>query len=222
MKELSLPNRLPRDPLLLVRRWLAAVQAAEIQQNFNALTLATVGVDGIPSARVVLLKEVADPGYGVFYTHYHSRKAQEIEATGVAAGVMHWDPLGRQIRFEGPVVRSPTTESDHYFASRSWRSQLNAMASQQSQPLTSHRQLLQHAKRIARDHGVDVSDENLTGSLFPRPPEWGGYRFWFRAIEFWVSGVDRFHHRVRYQRSLKLHDSGKARVGGWQKHRLQP
>ena len=88
--------------------------------------------------------------------------------------------------------------------------------------MISHRELLQRAQRIARDHGVDINDKTLTGSLFPRPPEWGGYRFWFRAIEFWVSGVDRFHHRVRYQRGLTLDAQGRPHAGDWQKQRLQP
>ncbi len=219
---MELPNPPPPDPVTLVSEWLDAARRAGIQDNFNAMTLATVAESGQPSARVVLLKEVHPSGYGVFYTHYDSRKGEELAATGVAAGVMHWDPLGRQIRFEGPVIQSPAAESDRYFATRSWRSQINALVSEQSRPLTSENELSDRAQMIARQHGLELHGSEDQSVSLPRPPDWGGYRFWFRSIEFWVSGTDRFHDRVLYQRQLELSASGDAKPGHWQSQRLQP
>src|SRR5690606_23669650 len=113
-------------PFVLVRRWLDEA-AAGPRRNPHAIALATVGEHGRPGVRMVLLKSVAEEGgYVVFYTNYRSRKGRELERYPWAAAVLYWEELGRQIRLEGPVVKSPADESDEYFASRPFRSQLNA------------------------------------------------------------------------------------------------
>jgi pyridoxamine 5'-phosphate oxidase len=132
--------------------------------------------------------------------------------------VLYWHELGRQIRFEGVVVRSPATESDAYFATRPWRSQLNAWSSEQSRPLDDPALLEQRAAQIAAERATAAA---ATQSL-PRPDFWGGYRLWFEAVELWVEGQDRFHERLRYDRRLTRRDEHTFTAGRWQSQRLQP
>jgi pyridoxamine 5'-phosphate oxidase len=204
----------PDDPVPTAAQWLADAEALG-RRNANALALATTDAAGRPSVRMVLLKELAPAGYGVFYTHYGSRKAAELSATQRAAGVLYWHELGRQIRFEGVVLRSPAAESDAYFATRPWRSQLNAWSSEQSRPLDDPAELERRAAKIAAEHG---------GAAKPlaRPDSWGGYRLWFEAVELWVEGRDRFHERVRYERRLARRDDHSFVADRWRKQRLQP
>ena len=125
----------PEDPVRAAAQWLGEADALG-RRNANAMALASVDGEGRPSARMVLLKELAPLGYAVFYTNYGSRKAGELLSTGRAAAVLYWHELGRQLRFEGRVVRSPAAESDAYFATRPLASQINAWSSEQSRPLT--------------------------------------------------------------------------------------
>jgi pyridoxamine 5'-phosphate oxidase len=208
----GLPTPLPDDPVPTVAAWLADVTAGGKRRNPNALALATADASGRPSVRMVLVKEIAPSGYLVFYTNYGSRKAAELDR-GRAAGVLYWEELGKQVRFEGPVVRSPAAESDAYFASRPERSQLNAWASRQSQPLRDIGELERRADEKARE---------LRGGSIPRPQSWGGYRLWFEALELWAEGADRFHERVRYSRELAPADAFSFRAGPWTRQRLQP
>ncbi len=165
-------------------------------------------------------------GFATFYTHYESRKAAELEGNPNAAGVLHWDSLGRQIRFEGLVVRSPADESDAYFATRPAGSQINAWVSEQSRPLESMAALEAKASDKARDLSIDAehSEANATpaGSRVPRPPFWGGYRLWFSTVEFWQEGEDRFHERYRYERTLTPRDAHHFDAGAWSCQLLQP
>lgn len=216
----SLPNPLPDDPLPLVARWLDEITASGRRRNPNAMALATSDASGRPSVRMVLLKELAAAGYLVFYTNYGSRKAGELEQSRRAAGVLYWEELGRQVRFEGAVVRSPGSESDAYFASRPWRSQLNAWASEQSRPLDDPAELERRADAKARELGGP--QPGATVSTFPRPPNWGGYRLWFDAVELWAEGADRFHERVRYTRELTPADAFSFAASAWSWQRLQP
>ena len=219
---LSLPTPPPDDPLPVAMRWLAEATARN-RRNPNAMALATVDATGRPSARMVLLKELAPAGYGVFYTNYGSRKASELDATRRAAGVLHWDDLGRQLRFEGAIVRSPAAESDAYFASRAWRSQLNAWSSEQSRPIDDPAELERRASAKARELGVTVAGESpASGRRLPRPAFWGGYRLWFDAIELWAEGADRFHERLSYRRELGAEQANAFRPGPWSWQRLQP
>jgi pyridoxamine 5'-phosphate oxidase len=203
-----LPEPPPDNPLPTVAAWLA--EAAEGgRRNPNAMALATTA-GGQPSVRMVLLKEISvDRGYAVFYTHYRSRKAREIAATGRAAGVLYWEELGRQVRLEGIVVPSPAGESDEYFATRPHGSRINAWASAQSEPLEARVELEQRAEQHARELGADP----------PRPPHWGGYRLWLDAVELWAEGMDRFHERLAYQRTVSGPD---LVVTPWRWQRLQP
>ena len=138
----ALPSPPPDNPLPLVARWLNDAMAGQVQPNPNAMTLATATPAGQPSARVVLIKDFNPvAGVLVFYSHYASRKGRELDANPLAAAVVHWDTLGRQLRFEGRVTRSPHAESDAYFQGRPWLSQLNAWASDQSEPIADPRAL---------------------------------------------------------------------------------
>jgi len=204
----------PDDPVPTAAQWLAAAEALG-RRNANAIALATTDATGKPSVRMVLLKELAPAGYGVFYTNYGSRKAADLAATQRAAGVFYWHELGRQVRFEGVVVRSPVAESDAYFATRPLRSQLNAWSSEQSRPLDDPALLERRAAKIAAERA------GATQRL-PRPDFWGGYRFWFDAVELWVEGQDRFHERLRYERRLARRDEHSFTAGRWLRQRLQP
>lgn len=216
-----LPTPPPDDPLPVAIRWLAEA-AASGRRNPNAMALATVSAGGHPSVRMVLLKELAPAGYAVFYTNYGSRKAGELDATGRAAAVLHWDDLGRQVRLEGAIVRSPADESDAYFASRAWRSQLNAWASEQSRPIDDPDELERRAAAKARQLGGVPDAPPPRGGQLPRPAFWGGYRLWLDAVELWVEGADRFHERLSYRRELHAAPPHKFRGGPWRWQRLQP
>ena len=123
----TLPDDLPDDPMSWAAAWLEEATVQAVQRNPNSMTLVTVSDSDQPSARVVLCKDfVADPGYVVFYTNYKSQKVADIQTHPKVAATFHWDALGRQIRLEGIAVNSPEKESDDYFATRDWGSQLGA------------------------------------------------------------------------------------------------
>ena len=207
-----LPSTLPDDPMPLVAEWYAGARAGKAQPNPDSMALATSTPDGRPSVRVVLCKKVVvDPGYAVFFTNYHSRKGAELVSNPRAAAVLHWDAFGRQVRFEGPVVRSPDDESDEYFASRALDSRIGAWASEQSQPLDSRKTLL---KRVA----VEAA---RFGTHVPRPPHWGGFRLWPDSVELWIEGPFRVHDRARWTRSLEPEGAGYA-PEPWSATRLYP
>jgi len=215
-------ERAPADPFELVRRWLDEA-AAGSRRNPHAMTLATVGDDGRPAARMVLLKRVsAEDGYIVFYTNYRSRKARELDRCPWAAGVLYWEELGRQIRLEGRVVKSPADESDAYFATRPFRSQLNAWISEQSEPLTDPSELERRAVAKARELGGDYSTDAPPAHGVPRPPHWGGYRLWCDRVELWTEGLGRFHTRMSYSRDLSSDAEGRLAGGPWRFELLQP
>ena len=133
-----LSDPLPAEPLQQAHDWLAEAWRRRPQGNPNAMTLATCGAEGMPSARIVLCKEIVPrPGYVVFYTNYRSRKGRELDANPRAAAVLHWDELRRQVRIEGIVDIAPAPDSDAYFASRALESRIGAWASAQSEPVAS-------------------------------------------------------------------------------------
>ena len=224
----TLPEPLPADPLPLARDWLQQACDGKVQPNPDAMSLATVDAAGQPSVRIVLCKEiVADPGYLVFYTNYDSRKGRELAAAARAAVVFQWDPLGRQLRVEGLVLRSPVTESDAYFASRPWQNRLAAITSAQSRPVASRASLLErlgeNARRLRTPDPFDAA--TATSPIdpdLPRPPYWGGFRLWAEAVELWVEGAHRLHDRARYRRSLSPVDDSRFDTGPWRHERLQP
>lgn len=212
----------------LAAAWLRDAIDGNIQRNPNSMVLATTDAGGRPSARVVLCKEIViDPGYLVFYTNYESRKGRELAAQPWAAVVFQWDELFRQLRVEGPVVISPASESDDYFASRPWQSRLAALTSQQSAPIASRRALLEKLRDTAARYEAPnpssaTDDDEDPGLRLPRPPGWGGYHLWAAAVELWVEGEHRLHDRIRWTRELKAANGTPSQAQPWQHQRLQP
>jgi pyridoxamine 5'-phosphate oxidase len=188
------------DPLVQFGRWFA--RASEVVRLPEAAALATADASGTPSVRMVLLRGFDELGF-VFHTDYGSRKARELVAHPVGALLLHWDALGRQIRIEGPVVKTSAEESDRYYASRPRDRQIAAHASEQSRPIGSRDEL---DRRVA-----DVA-ARFRGHEVPRPVSWGGFRLRPESYEFWQGHDDRLHDRLLYTR---LGD-------GWTMERLQP
>lgn len=208
--------------------WLKEAIAAKVQRNPDSMTISTVAAGAQPSSRVVLCKEfVPDPGYVVFYTNYRSRKSLELAANPQAAALMHWDALGRQIRIEGSVVRSPESESDAYFASRDRGSQLGAWGSDQSEPIDSHEALLEQVRQRALQLGLKPGSDSATqpaagGPAIARPPHWGGFRLWASAVELWIEGRNRIHDRARWSRDIVRAGEHGFTTTPWVGTRLQP
>lgn len=176
------------DPFALARDWLSDAHAAEINDP-NAMALSTVDADGMPNARVVLLKDIEDGAF-VFYTNYNSAKAQELDHSGKAAFVMHWKSLRRQVRARGTISREDGAKADAYYASRSLKSRLGAWASDQSKPLDSRASLEKALEKATQEHGDDPQ----------RPPYWGGFRLVPMEMEFWADGEARLHNRFKWVR----------------------
>jgi pyridoxamine 5'-phosphate oxidase len=184
------PSPLPADPMPILQQWFRDAAAA-IEGDSNAMVLATCTSQGIPSARVVLCKQIeGSPPAAVFYTNHESRKGRELEANPRAAGVFYWPQLRRQARLEGAVVRTSPRESDEYFATRPMLSRLGAIASRQSRPLASRAGLAASVMKIAMN----------PAAAGRRPPEWGGYRMLLDRIELWCAGSGRLHDRVEWVR----------------------
>jgi len=192
----------PADPLKLFADWYAEAERSE-PNDPNAIALATVGADGMPSVRMVLLKDVDRDGF-VFYTNLESRKGAQLQAHPKAAFVLYWKSLKRQIRVEGTITSVTEAEADAYFASRSRGSQIGAWASKQSQPLESRHELEKRAARYGAEFGLE---------RIPRPPHWSGFRIAPRHIEFWREGRFRLHDRLAYTAEAD---------GQWRIERLYP
>jgi pyridoxamine 5'-phosphate oxidase len=177
------------DPFLIAKAWLAEAEVSE-PNDPNAIALATVGADGLPNARMVLLKEIEADAF-VFYTNYGSAKAREIEGAGKAAFVMHWKSLRRQVRVRGIVSREDGPQADEYYASRSLKSRIGAWASRQSEPLSSRTALVAEVAKVTASQGLNPK----------RPPFWGGFRLRPVEIEFWADGDFRLHDRFCWRRA---------------------
>ena len=180
------------DPFGHFEDWMA--QAAEREPNDpNAMTLATATPEGVPAARILLLKAVdgpeASPRGFVFYTNTESRKGIELAANPRAALLFHWKSLGRQIRIEGAVQPVADDEADAYFATRPRQSRIGAWASDQSRPLGARTDLEERVTRI---------EAKYPGERIPRPPHWSGYRLVPEYFEFWQDMPFRLHDRTTY------------------------
>lgn len=189
------------NPVERFKAWLDDAIAAGIAEP-TAMAVATVGADGKPSNRMVLLKGADDNGF-VFFTNFDSAKGRELKANPHAALVFHWQSLGRQVRITGPVKKVAATESDAYFSTRPLGSRYSAWASPQSQVVQTREEL---------ERAVDELKARWPEGDVPRPPHWGGYRVRPDVIEFWTHRDDRLHDRIRYRHKR----------GGWAVDRLAP
>jgi pyridoxamine 5'-phosphate oxidase len=198
----GLPDLGPADdPIVFFRRWFADAKEAGLFLP-ESVCLATATPDGVPSARMMLLKGVDERGF-VFYTNYESRKGEELAANPNAALVFHWPVLERQVRVEGAVTRLSHEESEAYFRTRPRGSRIGAWASEQSRPLESRAAL----EAREREFDAKYPSDNV-----PLPPYWGGFRLDPMRIEFWQGRLNRLHDRLRYEREGEQ----------WQVERLQP
>ncbi len=192
----------PVDPIELFRRWYGDALRAAVAKP-DAMALSTVGPDGVPSVRMVLLSSFDELGF-LFHTNYRSRKGEEIAGRPQVALALWWEPLARQVRIEGRAEKTNAADSDAYFAGRPRGSQLGAWASDQSAVIPD---------RAALDARLDEVERRYAGGPVPRPLHWGGYRVIPDVIEFWEGRENRLHDRIRYRR---------GEAGDWLVERLAP
>jgi pyridoxamine 5'-phosphate oxidase len=190
------------DPLRQFLSWFADAQAAGVRMP-EAAAVATASPEGAPSVRMVLVKQFDERGF-VFFTNYSGRKGRELAANPRAALLFYWDPLGRQVRVEGPVERTSAEETAAYVRSRPHGSQLSALASPQSQTVESRESLERRVQELEAQYGE--------GEL-PVPDGWGGFRLATESVELWQQRSDRLHDRLRYRR---------GEDGAWVIERLAP
>lgn len=191
-----------RDPHAQFERWIHEALAEQGKDEANAMALATVGSDGRPSLRIVLLRGYDERGFA-FYTNYDSRKGRELAGCGDAALLFYWPALERELRIEGEVERLSSDESDAYFATRPRGHRLSAWASDQSEPVADRRYL---------EDRMAAAEARFPGDDVPRPAYWGGYRVVPRSFEFWQGRPNRVHDRIVYERD----------GAGWKIVRLSP
>jgi pyridoxamine 5'-phosphate oxidase len=189
------------DPFDLFAEWFAAAQAGELNDP-EAMSLATIDLDGAPAVRIVLLKGFDRRGFA-FYTNFQSNKGRQLAADPRAALCFHWKSLRRQVRVQGSVAQVSDEDADAYFASRARVSRIGAWASDQSRPLDS---------RATLEARVAELDKLYPGEDVPRPPHWSGFRLAPRRFEFWQDGKFRLHNRIEYR----------PEGSGWAGTRLYP
>ncbi|MBW7858162.1 MAG: pyridoxamine 5'-phosphate oxidase [Leptonema sp. (in: Bacteria)] len=193
-----------QDPIDRFNAWLTEAIANEGNENATAMCLSTIGNDGIPDSRMVLLKHADSLGF-VFYTNLESQKGQQLKSQPKASLCFHWKGLGRQIRVRGIVKPVSNQEADEYFASRARQSQIGAWASKQSRPLEEPNSL---QKRMAQ------FTEQFSNQQIQRPLHWSGFRILPLRIEFWLNKEFRLHDRLVYFRANEQ--------ANWQTESLYP
>ncbi len=191
------------NPIDLFTEWFSEAKKTEINDP-NALALATSGKNGIPSVRMVLLKDFNEKGF-VFYTNLNSQKSTEIKLNPNASMCFHWKSLLRQVRITGKILNVSETDADNYYNSRSYESRIGAWASNQSSILKSRDELLKLIQELKNKY---PNEKNL-----PRPPHWSGWILAPEEIEFWLDGKNRIHERLRY---IKKNNNE------WKKNLLNP
>jgi pyridoxamine 5'-phosphate oxidase len=186
----SLFDTVPESPWVIFGAWMT--EAAKLGlRNPNAMSLATIGSDGFPDSRYVLLKGY-DPDGLVFFTNSESKKGQDLVQCPRAAAAFYWESLGKQIRISGTVENIPDSDVDAYFSTRPRVSQIGAWASKQSHPLKSFKTLQDQVQEI---------QTRFEGREIPRPPHWQGFRLVPATIEFWLEQEFRLHHRLQYRKN---------------------
>lgn len=191
------------DPYQFFDQWFEKVKSADLYPFPNAMTLATADLNGVPSARIVLMKDFDKNGI-TFYTNYNSRKGNQINKNPVASLVFYWHTLERQVIIFGSVTKIDPKESDTYFQSRPRGSQIGAWASVQSKPVKD-RYVIEDAFRLY--------EEKFKNNIIPRPSYWGGYRLTPKSFEFWQGKENRLHERIFF--TIKKN-------GSWKRQWLYP
>ena len=191
------------NPIDLFGQWFNEAKKTE-NNDPNALSIATVGKNGIPSVRMVLLKDFNSDGF-VFYTNLNSRKSEEIKSNANASMCFHWKSLLRQVRITGEISKVSDTDADKYYNSRSYGSRIGAWASNQSSILKSRDELLKSVEEFKKKY---PNENNV-----PRPKHWSGWNLTPYEIEFWLDGKNRIHERLRYT---------KKNNNDWEKNLLNP
>jgi pyridoxamine 5'-phosphate oxidase len=198
-------SELDSDPFVAFSDWLRQAHQNPMIVEANAMVLSTLGADLAISTRTVLLKDISEGGF-TFFTNYSSRKAHAIESNEQVSLLFPWYAMERQISISGLAAKVSQKESEDYFASRPWASQIGAWASHQSSPLASREELEQRYEGAAKKWP--------DGTTVPCPSHWGGFRVIPLSIEFWQGRYSRLHDRLRYER----HNTN----GDWELNRYYP